>query len=372
LSKSKKIDVVFVFPTFAGGGAQRVAITLAGSLDRDFFRPMLIVFDDLGPLKSTVPANLPIHVIGKARLRNAYPKLIRMLRSIKPEIVYSTLGYVNLSLIAGRIMLPKKTKLIVREANMPSISLHATSYPKLSYVLYRLLYQKAHKVIATSQRMSSELIGDFKVSTKKISILPNPVDIQKTRGQVKQVRSFQNKGRNFILAGRLVPQKGYDRLIDIIPQLDEDSHFTILGEGPLKEKLVTQSENLGIADRITWAGFQKNPWEWFAGADAFIMPSRWEGMPNAALEALTCGLPVIATSESGGFPELVKHVRPGAICIADFESDFVAALQLAPKKSGFGQNPSLLPSNHQVQHVVEEFSKILTSLIKSESIQGTE
>ncbi len=74
-----------------------------------------------------------------------------------------------------------------------------------------------------------------------------------------------------------------------------DAHLTILGDGPRNTKLHDMIISLGVEEKVNLAGFIKNPWAYYAGADTFLLSSRWEGMPNAALEALACGTPVIAT-----------------------------------------------------------------------------
>src|SRR3546814_18465284 len=87
-----------------------------------------------------------------------------------------------------------------------------------------------------------------------------------------------------------------------------DGHLTILGDGAERDALLRQAEALHLASTVTFTGFVEAPWPYYAGADAFLMPSRWEGMPNAALEALACGTPVLATPEAGGLIELARRL----------------------------------------------------------------
>ena len=82
-----------------------------------------------------------------------------------------------------------------------------------------------------------------------------------------------------------------------------------------------------------------------------------------ALEALACGLSVIATSTSGGLPELVESSKPGTIIIADFDTPFVKALRLVQKKEQTGIRPSLLPDFHYLPNVIKQFSNILTDMV---------
>src|SRR5690606_340618 len=154
-------------------------------------------------------------------------------------------------------------------------------------------------------------------------------------------------GPRFVAAGRLTHQKGFDRLLDMMAATDSASRLTILGEGPELENLRAQAQRLGLGARVAFVGFEPSPWPRYAGADAFLLPSRWEGMPNAALEALACGTPVIATPESGGIGEIAALATPGAVTTAEAGTPFVELLRaVAPRPAA--QHPSLLPAEFRV------------------------
>ena len=141
----------------------------------------------------------------------------------------------------------------------------------------------------------------------------------------------------------MVRQKGFERLLSTLAELPVAARLTILGEGPDRDALTQQVEGFGLAERVTLPGFVPDAAPYYAGADAFVMPSRWEGMPNAALEALACGTPVIATPESGGLAELAESSPPGAVTIAAAGDAFVAAMRAVQPSPGQRTAPEPAP-----------------------------
>jgi len=260
------------------------------------------------------------------------------------------LGYINVTLLIISWLLPRKTKIWIREANLPSISLPNNSKPKLMHYLYRFLSPKADKLICTSMRMKNEFISNFSVSESMIEVLSNPVDVELIRKSSLPIRYFDNGGVRYVASGRLIFQKGFDRLLHWFSELDnKKSTLVILGDGNSRIDLIQLSNQLNLQGRVKFVGFCDNPWQWYAGADVFLLPSRWEGMPNVALESLACGTPVIATKESGGIKEIVEN---DDIIIVNSEKQFVDAMNKVDMKDKSFIFNSLLPNRFRKENVV--------------------
>jgi len=352
--------ILFLLPCFSGGGAERVTLNLMIGLKDLGYSVGIIVFNKGGPLLSMVPVDVPIYNLGTSTLRYSIIPLIKKLQQLKPKVVFSTLGYVNVALLLVRWLLPKKVKIWVREANLPSISLPNNPQPKIMTILYRKLYRKADKLICTSTRMRDEFISDFCVPKEVIEILPNPVDIGEIRKSALPKRRFDKGGVCYIASGRLTYQKGFDRLLCWFSTLDnKKSTLAILGEGDLKFELIRKAESLGIQNRVKFLGFCDNPWRWYAGADAFLLPSYWEGMPNVALEALACGVPVIATADSGGIREVKQQAPVGAITVVEDREGFIQAMTEVALQKNIKLRRSLLPSAYQLNSVLQKMEDLL-------------
>ena len=351
--------IIFLLPYFSGGGAERVTLNLLIELHNRGHLVEIIVFNRGGPLLSMLPNDISIHSIDKRSLKHSIIPLVKKLRQLNPKVIFSTLGYINIALLSVRWLLPRKTKIWIREANLPSISLPNNSYSKLMTFLYKSLYRKADKLICTSKRMKYEFISDFLVPKSIIEILPNPVDVDKIRTSFLPVKRFDKGGVCYVASGRLTFQKGFDRLLFWFSKLEnKNSTLVILGDGSLKDELIRESELLGLQDIVNFIGFCDNPWQWYAGADVFLLPSRWEGMPNSALEALACGTLVIATEESGGIAEITTR-NQGEITITTGSRQFIQAMNKIKIKEKSAKFDSLLPEAYTQENVVSIFKEWL-------------
>ena len=340
-----------VLPSLAGGGAERVTLHLLAAVDQRRFSPRLLLLDGRGPLN--VPPGFEVEVLDIPRLSHAAPALALALRRHRPDVTFSSLAYGNVTLAAMRPLFGGR--LVVREAKLPSLSLRRTGMGRVLAAACSFLYPHIDRVLATSARMAAEL-EHMGVSPDCLTVLRNPVDVDHLRAVAAQPHRIAGPGLRVVAAGRLVPQKGFDRLLPLLHGFP-DLHLTILGDGPQREELAALARQYGLA--LSLPGFRADAAAWYAGADAVLMPSRWEGMPNVALEALAVGTPVIATPESGGIGEVAAAAAPGAVTVAEFGADFAAALTaLRPSESAI-RRASLLPGEYTLPQVSEHFNAVL-------------
>jgi N-acetylgalactosamine-N,N'-diacetylbacillosaminyl-diphospho-undecaprenol 4-alpha-N-acetylgalactosaminyltransferase len=226
----------------------------------------------------------------------------------------------------------------------------------------RLAYPRCDLVVASSERMAGELVRDYRVRRDRLLVLPNPVDQTRIRARAGRPLVTPPCRRLFVAAGRIVEQKGFDRLLDMWPHTSNDDLLVLLGDGPERQRLEQQAKRLGLGQRVRIQGWDDNPWAWYARADALLVPSRFEGMPNAALEALACGTPVIATPESGGLTDLAKQISDGHLRVVGM-GEFRDALAKLPPSSSRVVRPSLLPLEYDADQVMRKLACRLAKLL---------
>ncbi|MBX3455976.1 glycosyltransferase [Ferrovibrio sp.] len=364
MAHSDPTPILFVLPSYAGGGAERVALTVAHGLHRRGHRVGLILLEAQGPLANLAHPGIPRFDLKTPRLRAALTGIGGVLRRLGPSRVVSTFGHINLGLAAIKPFLPVGTRLYFREANLPSLSLAAQSGLLVNAttlrLAYRLLYPLAAKVIATSERMADEFHYQLGIARDKLQLLPNPVDSLALRRHAPL--RMPGEGLRLVAVGRLTHQKGFDRLLPLLHAMPDNAELSILGDGPMQAALIQQTQQLGLMNRVHFEGFKPDAAAWIAGADALLLPSRWEGMPNVALEALALGTPVLGTPEAGGLAEVAAAAQRGAVTLARFDAEYsaaLAALQPQPLADNEGARPSLLPWQYELDRVLDGWEALL-------------
>lgn len=316
MTHHRSADIALVISDLGDGGAQRVLIQLAAnwlSLGRrvtivtqagpedDFFKvpdgALRLVAGGLGSSPTLIQrffANLRRIMLLRSAIRKAdAPVLVSF---VGRTIVTSILACVGL-----------QVRLIISERNDPT----RQSLGRVWDVLRRLLYRHADLVTANTTGALTAL-SEF-VTTDKLALVPNPVTANKAAPEVPRKPVF-------LSVGRLTHQKGYDVLVDAFSRTAgnlPDWRLQIVGRGELQAALQAQSVNQQVGSRVDWPGLVADPAPFYASAEVFVLSSRYEGMPNALLEAMSHGLAVIVTNASPGPLEYVTNEVSGLVVPAD-------------------------------------------------------
>jgi glycosyltransferase involved in cell wall biosynthesis/acetyltransferase-like isoleucine patch superfamily enzyme len=312
----KKIKLLFILPLLNGGGAERVVINLLNHLDRDKFTVVLALLEKKGRYIDDIPKDIETIDLKVSKVRYSIFKIAKAIRKTEPDIVFSTLGYLNLFISTFRILFPKETIFIGRESTIVSIANKKDRYPALFDFLYKNFYQNFDLIISQSNYMKSDLVDNYGIPSNMIKVVNNPVDVKKIDEMSNKADNsiYPKNIINLLAVGRLKNRtKGFDNLIDIVNGLEDIYHLTILGEGEDREILEKQIKTLKLENRVTLIGFKDNPYSYMKHADILLLTSHYEGFPNVILEANLCGTPVIAFDSEGGIKEIVKNGLNGQL-----------------------------------------------------------
>jgi glycosyltransferase involved in cell wall biosynthesis len=306
--------IAFVIPTLTGGGAERVIVTLVKYLDRRRFRVTLAVVDTRDAvLRGEIPDDVEFIDLGARRVRHALPRIIRTIWRIRPDVLFSTLGHLNVALAMVRFLLPRSVWTGARrrcyQPNSLQVQPHRAAWkPSISLVL-----PQARRGDLPVALLCATTWSEFRFPEARSRIIHSPVDVDRVRSLSAQRVGVSGRRFNvvsLVAAGRLDKEKGFDLLIEALALLDRPAvSLILLGQGPLKSDLQECARRQGVADRVHFVGFQSNPFAWFARADAFVLSSHYEGFPNVVLESLACGTPVISTPAPGGTREILDGVE---------------------------------------------------------------
>ncbi|MFG6119269.1 glycosyltransferase [Thalassobacillus sp. B23F22_16] len=322
----KKKKVLFFIYQLGAGGAARTILNIINNMDREKFTPILVTLDYNGSYESYLDPDVTFIKLDTKRLRSAIFPLAKVIRKEKADIVFSTIPNYNTIAILATIISGTKAKNVVREAAFLGGSFKAD----LKLKLYGLLYRRASRVIALSHGVKENIVKRYKVQPDKITVIYNPVDIDTIRTMMKKEALpeehqpiFAGDDKVLVTAGRMVNDKDHRTLLRAFKQVNERiaSRLVILGEGELEQDLKQLANTLGIADKVHFIGFQRNPYLYFHHADAFVLSSKREGFGHVLAEALATGTPIVSTSCRPGAVEVLNNGEFGAMCKVGDEAD---------------------------------------------------
>ena len=187
----------------------------------------------------------------------------------------------------------------------------------------RWVAKKAAKIIVPSEYLK-KIVGTWGAENNKIIVVYNAFKnelISAAEGVSAAEKSY------IVSAGRLVPWKGFDVLIDAIGELPEEIKLKIIGSGPERKKLELKIKNLGLENKIDLIGQlpHRELLQCFAGAEIFVLNTAYEGLSHVILEAMACGVPVITTN-IGGNPEIIKNGHNGILVEYNNKDQFKKAI----------------------------------------------
>lgn len=319
---SRKADVAFVLHSLQGGGVERATLNLSASLARRGLEIDLVLCTAEGPFLDHVAPGVGVVDLEAGTSLAWRGALEGYLAERPPETVCAGMegaGVVTLW-ACRRTGAPSRT-VVVSHNTFSRHSAEAAGF-KERYLLpwfVRWLYRDADAVVAVSEGVADDLARTAWLPRERIRVLYNPVvtdAVEELAAEVPDHDWLRSADREVVVsAGRLTAQKDFETLLRAFALVREerDTYLVVLGEGEERDALEGLADELGIGGRVSFPGFDPNPYAWFARADLFVLSSAWEGFGIVLIEAMACGCPVVSTDCPSGPAEILEHGRHGRL-----------------------------------------------------------
>ncbi len=311
--------VLFVLTCLGGGGAQRVVIRLLRRLDRRKYAPHLVLLERKGVFLADIPPDVPVFDLDRYGAGGRFRWIVdfaRLVRREKPDAVVSFLWFANAASVLARFMARSRSALVLSER----ISVEGASEGVVDDLLRRLclgfLYRSADRIVPNTEAMRRQMLDRYAFDGDKVVAIPNPVDIDEIVAKAEAGGNSGSGGDPMPLVvgmGRLVAQKGFDILIRATALSRNRFRVDLLGEGGDERLLRALALELGVSGRVAFSGFQPDPYSRLREAAVFALPSRFEGFPNALVEAMALGVPCVATRCPTGPEEIITDGVDGLL-----------------------------------------------------------
>ncbi len=354
----KKIAIII--NTLATGGAEKTAGLLMNQLYPDM-EIHLLMFNTTN-IEFDIPPGVKIYQIGKPTSAEASPvqvlklplqalQIKRYLDKHNIQLVFSILNRPNF--IAGYLKLfGYKGKTIINErSNASYYYTNKTLGGLLGRFLVRRLYRRADCIITNSIFSKKDLEQTFGLKNKIITI-SNGINYIAMQQRMKTIHLlFEKKENEFIFChvGRYHPDKNQQLLLRAFAQLNNDNSRLLMVGKNIPQQLAALVNELGLADKVNLYDLQSDILPYYALSDAFVLCSNVEGYPNVIIEAMACGLPVIATDCKWGPREILAP-----------ETNYPASELTVPE---FAKNGILINCND-----VHMLAEAMTTLIRNKKI----
>jgi glycosyltransferase involved in cell wall biosynthesis len=326
---SERTSVLLLITELDRGGAERVVVDLAASIDRTRFDVTVATLWPGGDLANEILARgTAVVSLGSGRSRD--PRLVmslgRMLAHGRFDVVHSHLALAGL---VARVALQAHRSIadVYTEHNVPS------TYTRAARVLSCLSLDLPQEVVAVSaevQRSWAKL--RFRRSRGSVLVrngvfVPEEPRNEDARRRVRAALGLRDETPVVVTVANLYPRKGQRLLLEAFAGVasHEPPHLIIVGEGPLRGQLEAIATDLGIFGRTMFLGTRRDVPEILHAADVFALPSVAEGLPLALLEAMARGVPCIAT-RVGGIPEVIVDGESGYLVSAGNVAELRARL----------------------------------------------
>jgi glycosyltransferase involved in cell wall biosynthesis len=352
---SRPLKIVFLFVSMPVGGAEDFALGVYPHLGPEI-QARFVCLRELGTLgEEALSAGLPVECLDLFRSKRINPfsiwRLSRWLRRAGVDAVHSQTHHAHIFGVAAA-RLAGILSVVHQQKTLEEL-------PARKRFLLRRCLHGADAVIALSAETRTQMQTGLGIPVGKIHVVPNAVDTSVFQpacdtAEARRALGLAAEGFTLCCVGSMHPVKNHGAIIEALGILlsrgQRPPRVVFVGDGPARPALESLGRGKGVGDRIVFAGRQRPVVPWLHAADAFVLASAWEGQPLAMLQAISCGLPVLASRIEGN-TAILGAGHPGLFEPRDAHAlaDLISTAMEPGGKRGFMVAPGAagIPSTRQ-------------------------
>lgn len=324
-ASSNRPLLAFFIPDFSVGGAEQVAITIMNGLAERGYDIDLLLSRASGELQSELSKRVSIVELPPSKtpavgVAAHLPALVSYLHRQKPAGLFPHLEHPSIVCLIINRLLDTETTVIPTQHSAFGHEVEATPKDRIVERIVPRLYPASDRIISVSEGVADSLIKQTPVDRDDVSVLHNPVDVERIRERASQPTDHkwvEDSDRDVVLfVGRHAGQKNlegwvhaFERVVDKNP----NARAIIAGKGQCRNDVVATVERCGLSDVVSLPGYVDNPYRYMAKADTFLLSSRYEGLPTVLIECLSVGCPVVSTDCPSGPREILSDGEYGTL-----------------------------------------------------------
>lgn len=349
------MKIVFVCDTMGSGGAERVISTLSNEFVR-LNHDVTIIMASHHLKESFYQLSDDVKLLPLLKEQNNRPRFFKRAKLLKtaiiaeqPDIVISFLSHI--CIYTWFALKNTKIPYVVSERNDPN------QYSSLQKFLLKKTFKKATGCVFQT---ADALLWYGKSVSNKSTIIHNPVNLT-----YRPDAEISKRKKEIIAVGRLWEQKNYFFLIDAFKDFStkhEEFVLKIYGDGPLKNEINECINQKGLQNKVLLCSKSTNWHKEEFDAKMFVLPSKYEGMPNSLEEALCLGIPSVSTNCPIGGPKELKNMFPNLLVLVDSQKaeDFAKGME---ECLSIENNKSDIPNCLSVGFIVEKWLEFFRKVL---------
>jgi len=341
--KDSAVKLLFLLPSFTFGGAERTSLNLLRGIDKSRFRVCLITSRKIFSYFEHIEIEkfLAVEDLGIETWFGSLKTFIRDIRSIallikreQPDLAFGMMHYPSSLLVFAKKIFRFSAKVIVSPRGPSKEYLRyfeAKMIRKLSLkLIFSFFCKYADGIVVSSEGMKEECVKNFHAVSERVRVIPNSLDFSEIAIKAEEKADLEiSAGIPVIsVSGRIEREKNLPYLLRAFCAVrkKKEARLLFIGDGKERNNLERISQELSIGSDVIFVGYQSNPYKFIKNSDIFVHTCLFEGFANSIIEAMACGVPVIAVDCPYGPRSIITHGKNGLLVPMDDEETLADAI----------------------------------------------